>query len=87
MPPERGTVVRSKAGRDKGMFMAVISLDPKGVVLADGKERPLECPKLKNLKHISLTNTCLNEEQLKTNRSLRHALSDFRNELSDKGEI
>lgn len=81
MPPERGTVVCSKAGKEKGMFMAVLSSDDKAVLLSDGRQRPIEKPKRKNLKHVSLTDTRLSEEQLKTNKSLRHALSDFCNEL------
>ena len=47
MPPERGTVVCSGAGRDKGKYMVVLSADEDFVLLSDGKERPLERPKRK----------------------------------------
>lgn len=78
MLPIRGTVVCSTAGRDSGKFMIVIGHDGGKVLVADGKERPAERPKLKNLKHISLTETVITEEQMLTNRSMRHALSDFK---------
>ena len=78
MLPKRGTIVCSKAGRDCGNFMVVLEIKDGVILVADGKERPLERPKQKNLKHISLTETNLSEEQMLTNRSIRHALNDFR---------
>lgn len=86
MPPERGTIVCSAAGRDRGTFMIVMSSDEKSVVVCDGRERPLERQKRKNIKHISLTKAKVGEEQMRTNRSIRHALSDFRAN-NVKGEI
>ncbi len=78
MPIIRGTVVRSSAGRDKGNFMIVLEVKEGALLVADGKERPLERPKLKNMKHISETNVTVTEEQMHSNRSIRHALSDFK---------
>lgn len=86
MPYGRGTVVCSKSGRDKGYFLAVVSSDDRFALVCDGKERRLERPKKKNLKHISPTDIVLSEEQLKTNKSLKHALNDFRTN-NVKGEI
>lgn len=86
MKPERGTVVCSKAGRDKGYFMTVIKVDDGIVYVCDGKERPLENPKKKNVKHIFSTDCVLSDNQLMTNRSIRHALSDFR-ATGAKGEV
>ena len=86
MPYARGTVVCSKKGRDKGCFLAVVSSDEVHAFVCDGKERPIERPKKKNLKHISPTEFVLSEEQLKTNKSLKHALNDFRTN-NVKGEI
>ena len=45
-----GQLVYSRAGRDRGKFLAVVDVTEKGVILADGKERPLSKPKLKNEK-------------------------------------
>ena len=77
MPIARGQIVRSKAGRDKENFLVVTEITDKGILVCDGKERPLERPKFKNLRHITPTNSFLTEEQLSTNRSVRHGLRDF----------
>lgn len=86
MKPERGTIVCSKAGRDKDYFMVVVENAGGTVFVCDGKERPLERPKKKNVKHIFLTDRVLADDQLHTNRSIRHALSDFK-ATNAKGEI
>ncbi|MDO4730546.1 MAG: KOW domain-containing RNA-binding protein [Clostridia bacterium] len=75
----RGLVVNNKAGRDKGRFFVVISCDEKYADICDGKYRRLEKPKHKNIKHLSATKTVLNEEDLKSNRSVRKALAAFNN--------
>lgn len=67
---EKGTVVISKAGRDKGYFMAVIGEEKDYPLVADGKERPLERPKRKNPKHLQKTNFKVDLEQL-TDKKLR----------------
>ena len=61
MEVKKGAVVISKAGHDKG----------------DGKYRPLERPKKKKLMHLKVTNTVLEEELIKTNKSIRGALKPF----------
>lgn len=86
MPYARGTVVCSKKGRDKGYFLVVISSDDGYALVCDGKERRLEKPKKKNLKHLSPTGYELAQEQMETNKSLRHALRDLRTN-NVKGEI
>ncbi len=68
------SVVSVMAGRDKGRLMAVISETEKSMLLCDGKERPLERPKLKSKKHIAPTNYEIKREDLRSNRSLRKAL-------------
>lgn len=67
-------VVCSKAGRDMGRLMAVVGEDAQGMLLCDGKERPIERPKRKSRKHISLTNYEIEEKDLLSNRALRKAL-------------
>ena len=66
--------------------MIVLEIKEGMVLVADGKERPLDRPKLKNMKHISLTETQVSEEQMLTNRSIRHALNDFQS-THCQGEI
>ncbi|MBR6693403.1 MAG: KOW domain-containing RNA-binding protein [Clostridia bacterium] len=69
-------VVSVKAGRDKNKLMAVVDETEKSMLLCDGKERPLERPKRKNIKHIAPTDYEINREDLHSNRSLRKALHE-----------
>lgn len=72
-----GSVVISKAGRDKSKFLAVVGIDEKGVYVCDGKERPLENPKRKNPIHLAATHYRLSDSETATNRSLKRALTQF----------
>jgi len=48
-----GQLVRSLAGRDKGKHYLVLeTLDHKHVLLVDGRSRPVERPKKKNVAHL-----------------------------------
>ncbi|HZK42953.1 MAG TPA: KOW domain-containing RNA-binding protein [Syntrophomonadaceae bacterium] len=52
-----GMVAYSKAGRDKGrLFVVVKIIDEKSLMLADGDLRRIEKPKVKNIKHVKITN-------------------------------
>ena len=62
---EKGQVVLSKAGRDKGRLLAAVRFDGKRVFLCDGKERPLERAKAKNLRHVEFTPMFLTRLQWK----------------------
>lgn len=77
-----GQIVCSKAGRDKGYFMVVVKESEGVVFVCDGKERPLERPKLKNPKHLCFTNTVLLEENFKTNKALRKSLAIYRDSVN-----
>lgn len=81
-----GRIVCSKAGRDKGYFMVVVDSKDSLVFVCDGKERPLERPKCKNIKHLQFTNTVLSEESYNTNKSLKKALAVYRNTAKFKEE-
>lgn len=76
MELKRGQVVKSKAGRDRGGYLAVLEADPCWAVVADGKRRPIERPKRKKLIHLSPTLRVLPKEALTTNRKLRAALRE-----------
>ena len=71
---ERGRVVLSRAGRDQGRFLVVLSIQGQEFLVADGKERPLERPKRKNAKHLQATGILIPESSLSTNREIRRAL-------------
>ncbi len=59
-PVNVGSVVFSRAGRDKGRFFTVVEIvDDTFVKLADGDLRRLENPKLKKLKHLKNTGDIL----------------------------
>lgn len=72
-----GRVVYSRAGRDQGEFLVVTGYEKESVLLANGKDRPIERPKKKNVKHVGLTNTVLDSGSMSTNRSLRRALNVY----------
>ena len=81
-----GRIVCSKAGRDKGCFMVVVESEENYVLVCDGKERPLERPKRKNIKHLQFTNTVLGNESYKTNKQLKKALAVYRDTAKFKEE-
>lgn len=70
----KGDLVYSRRGRDKGFLMAVIREDKDFVYVVDGKKRRLENPKRKNPRHLTFLSDSINEEKMKTNRSVRRAL-------------
>ncbi len=80
-----GRVVYSKAGRDRGEYLAVVGQDGTFLLLANGKDRPLERPKKKNVKHVGLTNTVLDNGSMSTNRSLRRTLKSFSDVAHESG--
>ncbi|MBR5088077.1 MAG: KOW domain-containing RNA-binding protein [Ruminiclostridium sp.] len=69
----KGTVVISRAGRDKGYPLAVVGLEGKFVLVADGKERPLSRPKKKNPMHLAVTDKTVEVEGV-SDKALRNAL-------------
>jgi ribosomal protein L14E/L6E/L27E len=80
--PELGTVVLSKAGRDKGRYFVVVGIvDEAYVLLCDGGLRRLANPKRKKLKHIDVKPVTLPQVKEKLERDaslydaeLRHGL-------------
>ena len=79
---EKGAVVRSSAGRDKGKLLAVVKSEQKKVLVCDGKERPVERPKSKNIRHVEATQASLTQAELSTNRALRKALGRLSAEIN-----
>ena len=71
---ERGRVVKSLAGRDKGYLLAVMQEEKDRILVCDGKERPVDRPKSKNIRHVEVTQALLSEADISTNRALRKAL-------------
>ncbi len=71
-----GRIVKSGAGRDKDKFMVVCNIDGEFVYLVDGKERKLEKPKKKRLKHIYPTNTVIDMQNI-TDKKLRCIIAEY----------
>ncbi len=82
MELKKGVVVYTLAGHDKRTFQVVVDFDDNYVFVCDGKYRPLERPKKKNLIHLKLTNTVLKESDMRSNRSIRSALKPFAESVS-----
>ena len=75
----KGSVVIAKAGRDKGKpFVVTEVIDSRYALIADGKRRPLERPKKKNLIHLQATSAAV--DCVTTNRQLRIFLREFTQE-------
>lgn len=74
---KRGSVVVSLAGHDKGDFQIILENDDTYAMVCDGKHRPLEKIKKKKLKHIKVTNTVVDEENLRSNKSIKRCLRPF----------
>lgn len=77
MELKRGSIACSAAGRDKGEWLVVLEISGGYALLCNGKDRPLERPKRKNLRHIRQTSAALTEEMMATNCSVRKALAKY----------
>lgn len=77
----QGQIVASRAGRDKTKFYMVARIEQERVWLVDGRKRPLQAPKSKNIRHIAPTKTVLSAGQCETDTAIQAALAAF-----DKGE-
>ncbi len=64
---ERGLLVKSLAGHDKGSVMVVMDVDGDYVSLADGKNRSVNKPKRKKLKHTELLGKAIECKMLDAN--------------------
>lgn len=80
-----GSVVRALAGREKGRCFVAAAIDGGFVYIADGRERKLEKPKRKNMKHISPVNALLETEGL-TNKKLRKLLSEHKTQSTEEAD-
>lgn len=57
-----GQLVKSRAGRDKGIYFIVLEIiDEKHVLIVDGDARKLDNPKQKKIKHMIIYNTVIPE--------------------------
>lgn len=74
-----GTVVFSKAGRDKNNMFIVLSVDEKFAYITDGDLRKVEKPKKKKLIHLQRTKNVLQiESDIITNSEVRRLLAQYK---------
>ena len=71
----KGQIVRSRAGRDKGLYLAVLADAGDRVLVANGSERRLAAPKAKNPAHLAPTLVVLGEEELGSDKQLCAAIA------------
>ena len=79
-----GSIVFSKAGRDKGEYFVVVACEGEYAFLCDGKTRKYDKPKKKKLKHMTVTKTVsqaiaekLAQAGKVTNAEVRRAIGEF----------
>ena len=83
MELEKGMVVISRAGRDKGKPQAVVGFDGNFVLVADGKERPLARPKKKNPIHLAATKKKVSVGTV-SDKALRRSLAAAVNDTAEE---
>jgi hypothetical protein len=84
-----GQLVRSKAGRDAGLYLLVLGVrDAQFVVVADGKLRRVARPKLKRVRHLEVLSVRVREAEVRfaapsvvTDRTVAEAISELLAEL------
>lgn len=76
MEAKIGMVVRSVAGHDKGRFLVITNIGGDFAMICDGHERKLDRPKKKRLKHLRVTNTVIDTDNL-TDKKLRTILREY----------
>ncbi|MCL2368957.1 MAG: KOW domain-containing RNA-binding protein [Oscillospiraceae bacterium] len=84
MTVEKGDIVESANGRDKGRALFVLEVDDQYLILTDGKRRRVEHPKRKKTKHCVFLarGDCrvalkIKEEKKVANSEIRRALAAF----------
>lgn len=80
------TVVKSLAGRDKGEWFVIVSIDGEFAFIANGKSRPLNRLKKKRIRHLAKSTAVLVENDLATDRKLRFALRNIAADHDKGGE-
>ena len=79
-----GSIVLSKAGRDKGKYFIVLkAVDENFVLIADGDMRKVDNPKLKKCKHLENTGKTSERVCKKLSEGIRVTNPDLLKELAD----
>lgn len=84
-----GEIVLATAGRDKGKNFVVLSTSEGFVYLCDGKNRRLDNPKKKSIRHVAKVMDkaeSISFVDESGNKAIRKILSEFRSAHSDRKE-
>lgn len=73
---KRGSLVISRAGRDKGRLLVVLAVESGAALVADGSLRSLGKPKRKKLRHLAVTSGSLELDGVGSDRQLRNLLAN-----------
>ena len=79
MEIQTGSVVYSKAGRDKSNILLVLSVEDGYAYVADGNLRKVDMLKKKKLKHLQKTNQVFEIGDNLTNSDIRKILAKCNN--------
>ncbi|MBQ9375811.1 MAG: KOW domain-containing RNA-binding protein [Ruminococcus sp.] len=82
---KEGSIVKAIAGREKDSYYVAVGIHDGFVEIADGKERKLEKPKRKNIKHISPENAVIDTTGL-TNKKLRKLILMFKTQNKNSAD-
>ncbi len=76
---QKGSLVRSKKGRDQDKIYMVLGIQGDRVFLGDGKIRTIKRPKTKNVKHVKVLSevTFKDSLDLLTDEKIAHTISTF----------
>ena len=79
----KGFIVRTNFGHDKNEVFAIIAVDNNFIYLANGKNRSIEKPKKKNIKHIEVLGKSEERSELLNSSKLNNShiikiLKDYR---------
>lgn len=80
---QRGMVVRSKAGHDKGSFYVVVAVENDTALVADGDKKTVTSPKRKKLIHLAFTSTVLSEQIMNDDTKIRQEILIFNRKVRD----
>lgn len=72
-----GAIVKAIAGREKNEIFIIKCVDKNFAYLINGKNRPIECPKRKNFRHLFLLKKSDIDVQNMTNADVIKYLKDY----------
>lgn len=75
-----GMIVKSVSGHDSGSWYVILKTDGGFAYIADGKNRKVEKPKKKNIRHIRRTKKFVAKEEFEsglTNKKLKRILHEY----------